>query len=638
VAEDPFASIAEPVSAPGGADPFAAIAEPVQQDAQAPQTPGFYKRLVAPYDPGAEDSNVAVRALSAAGGAVLGTPGAVYHAFADEPTEEETKKYSGDTGGLKRVGLGLERLVVDPVESAVKDYASGKVTPRAALSVLPEALGVGVGSQAAGELGGRVLGKIKAPATPGELRESITKGLPEKAQRFARKVSGPESDLKRAVNKAAEDTAKAEGAHAEATETAAQRKTLAKTLDETSVKARQHIGKVEESVHKAADAKFDAVREKIGNPEVDPKPLTEAVTNAESNILQDIPENIKEFRAILGHGEELPSNVADAAEAHNIELEGPKPMSWDKLQSLKSRIDARLRQNFRGSARMNGDLVRALSSVQETIVDTMGELAEAHGAKDLWGDAKKTWREYKQDFHEGTGKEGSGSPVARALNAVDPARIRGPFTGSANSELGNRGVDILRKYPQHGGNEAATTVEEMLGHHENLRKMGADKAIKPVKAPVVDAEQVARDSIMRRAARIGDFNARDIGIIASSGVAEIVAAVLGADPKILGGVLSGVGAYEGGKFAMSRALNNPKVADWLVKTPQAELDAISRIKGSSKVKIINTLTDAAIANKVQPSPAAKALLGPANVARIMGATAGVSNVHNRKDALELMGR
>src|SRR5215468_6168585 len=49
----------------------------------------FGERLTAPTDPGAENYGPVARGLSAMGGAVMGMPGAVYHAFRDPETEEE---------------------------------------------------------------------------------------------------------------------------------------------------------------------------------------------------------------------------------------------------------------------------------------------------------------------------------------------------------------------------------------------------------------------------------------------------------------------------------------------------------------------------------------------------------------------
>jgi hypothetical protein len=606
--------------------------EPPSTSGEAPATPGFLKQLIAPYNPGAEDLNPALRFLDQAGGALLGAGPAVYHAFADEPTEEENKKFKGDTGGLKRVGLGIQRLVVDPVASAAEDYASGKVTPKAALDVLPEALGAGTGTFVASEAGGRALSKV------GEFRTQMGGG----PQGFARKFTGVESALKDEVTKAAEKQGVAEVKHAEATGDVAARQDVAKKLDQSSVKLSKHLERVENSVAKEADAKFKAVREKLGiteenpGPEVPPDQMVETVRDIEENVLQNIPENVKEFRAVLGHGEEAaPGMRAAFKEATGKEALGGKPFTWDELQSLKSRIDARLRKS-RG---MNGDLKRGLRQLRDQTVDEMGGIAEPAGASDLWNDARAFYRNYKTDFHEPTGPSGSGSPVAKALDAVDPKMMRQPFTGAANSSLGNRGVDILRKYPQHGGNEAAAAVEEMLGHHESLRRMPDKAAPKPLQAPVVDASLVARKAIARRAARWGDFNARDMGILASGGLGELIGGLFGGNLiERVGGALAGVGAYEGGKYVGSRLMNKPEVIEWLSRTPPEEIAAINKIPGADKVKIINALTAQAVGSKVELSPAAKQLLGPANVARIMGASAGMSTVHNRKEALELMGR
>lgn len=702
MADDPFAAIAEPESAPGGADPFASIAEPgdqfaanaasvAEQNSKAqPQTSGFFKQLMSPYNTAAAEFGekhpvlgIPVRTAAAAAGALAQTGPAVYHAFADAPTEEEKKKFGEEeTQGLKRVGLGLHRLVVDPVASAAADYKSGKVTPSAALSVLPEAIGVGIGSQAASEIGARGLSKV------GELRTTMKEGV----QPFARKATQTETALKDAVTDAAEKQGTAleknkaervstvkenlekqraantkidqerqavqeknkgiELKNKTAADEVAKRETAAKLVDQQSVKLGEHIGEVEKSVAKEANAKFDAVREKVGNPETSVAPLVDAVKNVETNILQGIPENIKEFRSILGHGEDVPEGLRAAFEEATGELpEGPEPITWDKLQSLKSRIDARLRKG-----RMNGDLKRGLYSVQDTIVNTMGDIAEAKGAHDIWQDARNTWRQYKEDFHEPSGPSGSGSPVASALNAVDPKNIRGPFLGPARSTIGNRALDILRKYPQHGGNEAAALAEQMLQDHDTMNSLPKKAEAKPLaepkqahqmpeskpapaipEAPTVDAQKVAREAIAKKAANWGSFNARDIGILGSSVLAGTIMHLLGSRGlELPAAALS----YEGMKYGASRLLSNPSVVEWLSKTPPEEAAVLAKIPGADKVKIINGLTQQAIKSgkPVKLSPAAQQLIGPANVARIAAATGSVSGtrVQNRKDALDLL--
>lgn len=465
-------------------------------------------------------------------------------------------------------------------------------------------------------------------STVGKLRQS-TKG-------FARKVTGVEPAVKDAVTKAAEQHEGAVTSNEAQKQAGVERAGQAKAVDEHSVKVREHLEKVEGSVAKEANAKFDRVREKIGNPETSAGPLVETVKGVEANVLQNIPENIKEFRAILKL-EPLPEHIADAVRAHvGFEPEGTEPLTWDKLQSLKSRLDARLRSR----SAMNGDLKRALYQTRDAVVDEMGKMADVNGAQGEWQDARDFWRKYKEDFHEASGPSGSASPVAQSLNAIDPANIRQPFLRT-QSAIGNRGTEILRRWPQHGGTEAATAVENMVSEHGKLKYMPDKNPNPPAPTPpTVDISKVAKGAIAQRAKSWGAFNARDVGIIASSAIAEPIAKLLG-----LGGgggsVLPvAVGAYEGGKFAAARALNNPAVIDWLAKTPPEEAAALQKIPGADKIRIVDGLTKAAVQSgkPVPLSTAARTLLGPANVARIVAATAAGSQVKNRRDARELLGQ
>lgn len=442
----------------------------------------------------------------------------------------------------------------------------------------------------------------------------------ERFQPTARKVTGVEPAVKEAVTKAAEKHSTALEANEEQKAAAQDRGAQAKTVDEQSAGLKTHLDKVEQSVAKEANAKFDKVREKIGNPSADPTPLLETVTNVEANVLQNIPENIKEFRSIM-RSTPIEGPIRDFAVAQGTSMVEPEPMTWDKLQSLKSRLDARLRSR----SAMNGDLKRALYQTRDAVVGEMGKMADANGAQGEWQQARDFWRQYKEDFHEGTGPSGSGSPVAQALNAEDPNNIRQPFLRT-QSAIGNRGVEILRKYPQHGGTEAAAAAEKLVGEHGKLKYM-PDKNPNPLapKAPTVDVAKVARDAIAQRAKNWGSFNARDIGILSSGVVGEFLGSLFGSGSfdRLLGAA-TGVGAYEGGKFAASRALNNPKVIDWLAQTPPEEVAALSRIPGADKIKIVDGLTQVALQSKAKAlSPGVRSLLGPANVSRILAASSAI---------------
>jgi hypothetical protein len=420
---------------------------------------------------------------------------------------------------------------------------------------------------------------------------------------------------------------------------------LAKKVDEQSKALKGHVEKVEQGVAKEANAKFDQVHAKVGNPEAPSDPLIAKVKDIEKNILQDVPENIKEFRAIMklegtseelnalrqdvmtgqgisGKYEDLPPErkalVDEIAKNYGEEPEAAKPVTWDKLQSLKSRIEARLRKS-RG---MNGDLKRGLYALHDTVLDTMGSMAESKGAGPEWQDARKTWRQYKEDFHEPTGPSGSGSPVAKTLDAVDPQNIRQPFLGPAKE----RAIATLQKYPQHGGTEAAAAAQELIQTHQGmteLPKKATPKALKenpqavqlpankamPARpeTPTVDLDEAARTRIAQTAERTGRLNAWDARVLASSAIAGILSPFIGLKGSIELGA-----TYVVTKMALANALDNPKVIAWIAKTPPAELAAIQRLPNVELVKIKTALRDGIKEAKIKNvSPELRAFLGGA---------------------------
>jgi hypothetical protein len=116
------------------------------------------------------------REASSFGSTLAGIPGSIYHAFSDDPTQEETQEAGGpqEVSGAKRVGLGIGRLTAQPLINAVRwygDAAQGKI-PNAyeqALSVAPEAMGAGGAGVVAGKM---------AEVAPGAVKTAVTEGVP----------------------------------------------------------------------------------------------------------------------------------------------------------------------------------------------------------------------------------------------------------------------------------------------------------------------------------------------------------------------------------------------------------------------------------------------------------------------------
>src|SRR5438552_5880686 len=140
-----------------------------------PQEPSALSRLTSAYNPGADEFAAKhpilgpiVRGLDAAGGTALSLPSSIYHAVADPVSPEEAKKfgsnadpnarwYKPNMSNIGPVGRGIVRIVGEPPENAASFYAGKqdiKPTVRGIASVLPEALGTGIGT----------VGGVKAPS------------------------------------------------------------------------------------------------------------------------------------------------------------------------------------------------------------------------------------------------------------------------------------------------------------------------------------------------------------------------------------------------------------------------------------------------------------------------------------------
>ncbi len=117
------------------------------------------------------------REVYSAGQTIAGFIPSIYHAFADEPTEEEKasqaqfEKEHGEapgteSTGLKRVGLGIERMTTAPLIEAGRTYANPATRPTLdqALSVAPEAIGQAAGTVVGGKLIGDTAEQIPAAA------------------------------------------------------------------------------------------------------------------------------------------------------------------------------------------------------------------------------------------------------------------------------------------------------------------------------------------------------------------------------------------------------------------------------------------------------------------------------------------
>lgn len=494
---------------------------------------------------------------------------------------------------------------------------TGKATPENVQNFL-----MGLSGVAAGTAGG-MSGEQVSPA-------KIKAQLAEKAHSFARGATEARPAVKAAVEKAGE---------------VGQRVELSKSVDQQSTALGKQIEGLEKRVGEEANRKFEAVKEKIGagkpgEPTVSPEKVISAANVAQNNILQNIPENVKEFRAILkmsGESEEMgelrqqvmqgqgmsgnyadlsPERkglVDDLARTYGGEITEGQPATWTRLQRIKTNIDTALRSRSTPPIQKY-----ALRFVLDSVVDTMGQIAESKGATAEWQDARNYWQQWRKDFHEPTGPSGSGSPVAAALEAVDPKYVRQALTRT-EGPTGNRATEILGRYAQFGGKDIATAAERMSQTQASAAELpkrapGVKLAGQP--KPTIDIDEVSRQQIANTARRVGRLNAWDFRVVAASAIAGVLAPFLGLERGVEMG-----GSYVAGKLAIARVLENPKVVNWIARTPPAELQALSQLPNIDKINVQSALTQTAIQTKTVPSAQLRTFLGPRNTALIMAAAA-----------------
>jgi hypothetical protein len=435
---------------------------------------------------------------------------------------------SATPGELKEKAQGL----VDKTKNRAHSLARGVTESR---------LGVRADVQRAANAQADILDKNRAE------RESTIRGNLEKTR--SKNVA-----IERNKMAIADKNKEIEARNRSQADQVAQRTKLTEEVDRQSTELGKSIENVEQKVGEEADRKFEEVKKKIGvgtgdAPTTSPEKLVEAVNIAQRNILQNIPDSVKEFRSIMQLGGEsealgelrsqvmqgqgmggsyadLPPEqkglVDDIAKKYGGEVTDGQPVTWEKLQRIKTTLDAAMRSRTTSQI-----MKRALGFVRDEVVDTMGKIAEERGAGEQWDEARQFYRQWREDFYEPTGPSGSGSPVAQALDARDPINVRRPFM-RVDASTGNRGIETLRKYGTFGGTEAADLAQRVLQSHETASglpetvrpkefkqapqaiRMPQTKAAPPIpEKPTVDIHELAKKHIEETSRRVSRLNAWD---------------------------------------------------------------------------------------------------------------------------------
>lgn len=565
--------------------------------------------------------------------------------FAQQEMNKATGPESQQHGVLNHLYHRFRSLMGDVGEVALEGVA-GVEDPKSATiaasgAVLPEVPAAYFGTKAAKELPEQTSTAIKNP-TPENVRapllsasqvvaapsgfksgmETATTEPPKsRLQRLAQEAMnvGPrrtEDAVKGATDKYNEDVASAEEQNAaaqkdyreatvqaeqlnqDAQELSSRRGHLARGVKTLSERVRKGVERLDTEIRKKGDAKYDAVRDKIGDDEGVPvAQLAGDARYAESTFLKGSQENIKQFRELMHKAPEAGGVETSAGfvspgdplydqlvEQGAIDQGGN--LQFGDVRGYSSEIGSKL---ARGG--LPGDVYQALKYMKDKLDAAAMTIAGRHDAAGDLREANAYWRQYMETFHEPTGPSGSGSPVAKILDAKDADFVAGVLT---KGDSGARAMEMLSKYGADWADiqgpkdpsiidavkQIRDASEEMKGLPKKAKMKGLPKKAKVTKAPEkpekktveppkVDPRALKQERVEHVIETLRNMNKRDFYILAGSAIGALTLNhwfALGL-------------ASEAGMKAIGVALDRPRVIDWLSEPSAKDFSILKKLPG-----------------------------------------------------------
>jgi hypothetical protein len=213
-------------------------------------------------------------------------------------------------------------------------------------------------------------------------------------------------------------------------------------------KARAAGEEAEYQPHGKLDVAYDQIRKATAGKTVAPKLLADAVTKAEGK-LKGSSESIKIFRDILSKAEDADENPdviktrteGDVPKGHPLyqilldmqrEEKGGEtapPADFSQLRGYYSELGEKL-----AGGNLPGDVYQALRSLQDDIGGMAQKMANESGVGTKFSQTQGLYRQYMETFREAAGPNHSGSPIAQALDAADPAYAIKPLMAEETAQ------------------------------------------------------------------------------------------------------------------------------------------------------------------------------------------------------------
>ena len=272
---------------------------------------------------------------------------------------------------------------------------------------------------------------------------------------------------------------------------------------------RDNVRAVEQAVRKDLSARYDNVREVVG----DRPPQVEGIVNAaeagqaamrgsleSKRVFDEITSQLIEenqlaqasvFRGAGFAGRKSGLSPADLDPATMRRMAAQDPAlarmgfggepsvtaTFPELQRLYTSIG---RKMF--DTELPGGTFRALKMIRDSIGQEMQRMADESGVGNSFRQTQGEWSKYESTFYDTRSLARGGSPVARILLAEDPAYAHAPVTGKASA----RAVRMLGEYKQQGASpELAIDLISKQRELKALPKVGREPK-PPTPEPPID--------------------------------------------------------------------------------------------------------------------------------------------------------
>jgi hypothetical protein len=540
--------------------------------------------------------------------------------YASEIVRGVGRGIKGDVQGITQMvshpfdtARGLVQQTGQAASAAAKEFQDTSAAPlgqrlgAAALTGLEQSPVIGGMVQHAEE-GGERMG---SPEAVGAAAEGITsfeapgvvgKLAPRAGAAIARGVGGSGADaVAGLVEKTtkANETATAKAAEQTVKDQAAVDKANTKAAEKRAAEVQGHFKKVQE-VRDQADAQSSVASRKAAL-ETGVKTLSDKF-QADLKTLRDKAKGeadakYETLRQTLGEiptdREFLPSALGDAAS--KIEGSQANPKIFKDILDRYKRGDAVQYQDLQGyyselgvelsKGSLPGDLYKAYDTLQESIGNEMQRIADEKGMGQQLTDARTSWRQLKETFYSPK------SPLKKALDAKEAG-------GSVKALVGKdrAAIEALAKFDP----QLAQRANTLRGYQEEANGLRPSKT-PPKPAPQLGPRPAPQAYPAPHTPQLGKIGTAEIeaakgealgkradSLRNSSSKWATGFAALGAIQSLLkgnvGGAAMDVGArvaYGVGKNALASALESKAAREFLSKATQKDIDSIPpNLRGS----------------------------------------------------------